>query len=252
MKNQIILWLCAIIILFLIGYSKSITDKNYPVTGTFGIESNKVSYKLDKISYGMIPYKNIIISDVKELEGIFIWEKDGEQKETNYNVIDRGLVCEIPFGKPGLKINYKIILKYRGKSYVIPEDDFITLTFWGNIPSSVNILNFILLYGGLLMSIRCALELFNKNQNLKKYAVITCTFFIILFSIVNPLRNSYKIGAINNYIPSIFDLFEPTLLLIVFCWITGTILLFFKRYTMFVTIFIVFITIFLFYLLPSA
>ena len=64
MKNQIILWLSSLVLTFLIGYFKNVTDTNFPITGTFGIEGNKVSYKLDKVSYDKTVYKNIIISGI--------------------------------------------------------------------------------------------------------------------------------------------------------------------------------------------
>jgi hypothetical protein len=249
MKNEIILWLSSIVIVFLIGYVKNVTDKDYPITGTFGIEGKKVSYKLDRVSYDKSYYKNIIISDIKGLKGKLIWIQDDVQYESVFNEIDRGLECEIPKLKPGQKIKYKVILTYFDKTYEIPENDFVTLTYWGNIPSPINILHFILLYGGLLLSLRCLLELFNKNKNLKKYAVIACTFFITLIAIVYPLRNSYKLGAINNYIPPVTDLIEPILLFILFLWIAGTILIFNKKYINTVTIFITSVTIVLFFLL---
>jgi len=125
----------------------------------------------------------------------------------------------------------------------------VTLTFWGNIPSPVNIINFFLLYGGLLMSIRCVLELFNKNKNLKKYIVITCTFFITLTILIHPLYNSYKLGAINNYIPNIVELLEPLFLLIMFLWVIGAVLIFNKKYINIVTIFISSATILLYFLI---
>ena len=249
MKNQIILWLSSIIIVFLIGYIKNITDKDYPITSTFGIEGKKVSYKLDKVSYEKSSYKNIIICDVQGLEGKILWIKDDVNHEAAYKEIERGLECEIPKLKAAQNIKYKVILNYLDKRYEIPENDFVTLTFWGNIPSSINIFSFILLYGGLLMSIRCLLELFNKNKNLKKHAVIACTFFITLTTIIYPLRNSYKLEAINNYIPSLMDLIEPILILILFMWISGAILIFNKKYTTTVTIFISSATILLFFFL---
>lgn len=251
MKNEIILWLSSLVVVFLIGYVKNVTDKDYPITSTFGIEGKKVSYKLDKISYDKSSYKNIIISDIQRLEGKLIWLENDEKYESAYKVIERGLECSIPKLKPGQKIQYKITLYYLDKSFEIPEKDFVTLTFWGNIPSTINILNFILFYGGLVMSLRCLLELFNKNKNLKKYAVIACTFFITLTTLIYPLRNTYKLGAINNYIPSVTDLIEPILLLILLLWISGTILIFNKKYINPVTIFISFATILLFFLLQQ-
>jgi len=235
--------------MFLIGYIKNVTDKDYPITSTFGIEGRKVSYKLDKISYDKSTYKNIIISDVQGLKGKLIWIKDDVKHGTSYKEIERGLECEIPKLKPGQTIKYKVVINYNDRTFEIPKKDFVTLTFWGNIPSSINFFNFILLYGGLLMSLRCLLELFNKNKNLKKYAVITCTFFITLTTIIYPLRNSYKLGAINNYIPSVTELIEPILLVILFLWISGTILIFNKKYLNSITIFISFATLLLFFLL---
>ncbi len=251
MKNQFILWFSALVITFLIGYIKTITNANYPVTSTFGIEGKKVSYKLDKIFYGNTSYKNIIISDIKNLKGKVAWVESGKLNQKRFTETDRGLECEIPALDPGEQIKYKILLFYNEKTYEIPKDDFITLTFWGKIPTAVNILYFIFLHGGLLLSIRCGLELFNNNKNLKKIAFITTTFFLILTIALSPLRNSYRIGAINNFVPPIFELFEPLLIIITLSWITGTIFLFIKKYYLSVTIFLLIATALLFSFLPT-
>lgn len=249
MKNEIILWLSSLIIVFLIGYTKNVTSTDYPVTGTFGIEGKKVSYKLDKVSYDKTAYKNIIISDIKGVSGKLTWMQDNIQDEIELKEIQRGLAAEIPVLEPGEQINYKIILAYLDRQYNIPEKDFVTLTFWGNIPSPVNILHFILLYGGLLMSIRCGLELFNTERNLKKYLVIGCTFFITLTILIHPLYKSYKLGAINKNIPNILELLEPFYLVIMLLWVIGAVFIFNKKYVSLVTIFISSATILLYYLL---
>jgi hypothetical protein len=249
MKNQIILWLGSLIIVFLIGYIKSVTDKDYPITGTFGIEGKKGSYKLDKVSFDKTSYKNIVISDIKGIEGKLIWIKDNVQNEIAYSELDRGLECEIPKLEPGQNIKYKVILNYGERKFEIPEKDFVILTFWGNIPSPVNILHFFLLYGGLLMSIRCVLELFNKNKNLKKYVVIGCTLFITLTILIHPLYNSYKLGAINKNIPDILELLEPFYLVIMLLWVIGAVFIFNKKSVSTVVVIVTSLTILLYYLL---
>lgn len=231
MKNQIILWLSSLVLTFLIGYFKNVTDTNFPITGTFGIEGNKVSYKLDKVSYDKTVYTNIIISDIEGVKGKLIFKKDGIEEQFFYREIDRGLEVEIPKLKAGKSIDYKVELLYKDRTYDIPAKDYITLTFWGNIPTAVNVLTFILLYGGLLIALRCFLEIFNEDKNLKKYAFITCTIFLTLNALIIPLRNSYKLGAINNYIPPVTDIIDPVLLTILFIWIFGTIIMFYKKYT---------------------
>jgi hypothetical protein len=91
------------------------------------------------------------------------------------------------------------------------------------------------------------LELFNENKNLKKYAFITSTLFITLNIIIYPLYNSYKLGAINNFVPPITDLVNTMLLTILFLWVIGTILIFNKIYIKPVTIIISLATIISFF-----
>ncbi len=247
MKNQIILWLSSIIIVFLIGYIKNVTDKDYPISGTFGIKGKKVSYKLDKVCFDKKSYKNIIISDIQGIRARLFWRKNDQQYETAYKIIEDGLECNIPIQKPGQEIKYKLVIQHNGKTFEIFKKEFIPLTFWGNIPSTVNILYFIFLYGGLILSIRCLLELFNNNKILKKYSIITCTLLLPLVVIIAPLRNSYKLGAINHHVPQLTDLLQPELLLILFIWIAGTILIFNRKYVGVVTVFAVVATVFLFF-----
>jgi hypothetical protein len=249
MKNQIILWLGSLVVIFLIGYIKNITNKDYPITGTFGIEGYKVSYKLDKVSHEKLIYKNIVISDIKGVSGKIIWSHNDKHFETEMVEIDRGLTAEIPLLKPGQEINYKIVLEYKNKTYEIPKNDLVTLTFWGNVPSAVKILHFILLFGGMLLAIRSAFELFNQNKNLKKYFFITIAFFLILTIIINPLRNSYKLGALNNFVPPVLELLEPIYLILLLLWITGTVLIFIGKYKKTVAVITTFATIIIFFLL---
>ena len=238
MKNEIILWLSSLVIIFLLGYVKNVTDSDYPITGTFGIEGKRVSYKMDKISFDKISYKNIIISDIKGINARLIIENGDERDEIPYKEIDRGLEVEILKLKPGQQLRYKTIIIHKDHIFEIPQNDFVTLTFWSYIPSPVKILYFIILCGGMLVSMRSLLELFNENKNLKKYAFITSTLFITLNIIIYPLYNSYKLGAINNFVPPITNLVNPMLLTILFLWVIGTILIFNKIYIKSVTIII--------------
>jgi hypothetical protein len=249
MKNQIILWLTSFVILFLIGYIKNITDEDYPITSTFGIEGHKVSYKLDKVSNSKSTYKNIIISDIKGVRGKLIWLLNDVKHEKEMIEIDRGLIVEIPVLKASQKISYKVVLSYKNKIYELPHDKFVTLTFWGNVPTAVEALYFILLYSGLLMTLRGALELFNQNKKLKNYIIITSSLFIALTIIINPLYSSYKLGAINHFVPHVTELLQPTMLILSIVWITGAVLIFYRRFIRTITVTMTVITIMIFFLL---
>ena len=230
MKQQIILWASAIILTFLIGYIKNVTDKNYPVTGTFGIDGQKVSYKLDKVHFGKEPYKLIILSELEELKGRCVWRFNSENVIVPLSKGENNYYAEIPSQKPLNKIDYSIIIYHNDRVYEIPGGSKIEMTFYGKIPAGISLFHFILLYGGIFLAIRAALEIFNDKKLLKKYSVITTSIFILLAAIINPLRNSYKLGAINNYIPSITELIEPLLVVLLLIWITASVMIFYKRF----------------------
>lgn len=247
MKNEIILWLSSFAILFLIGYVKSVTDKDYPITSTFGIEGRKVSYKMDKVSFDKTAYTNLIISDIKGIKAKIILMDNNLINEFPFYEVGKGLECKIPNLKPGTRVEYRIVISFNERKFEIPENEFVRLTFWNYIPSPIKILFSLLLYGGLLMAIRSLLEIFNSNKNLKKYLFIGCALFILLNIIVNPLYISYKLGAINKFVPSIGDLVNPFLIAILLLLIAGTILIFNKFHTKAITIIISFGAIVLFF-----
>ena len=249
MKNEIILWSSSLIIVFLIGYAKSVTSENYPITGTFGIEGKKVSYKLDKESFTKIYYSNIIISDIDGIDAKLLLKNDNSQNEIGYTLTNMGLECQILKLKPGQSIQYKIIIKHKDNTYEIPENDFVTLTFWGSVPFPVQLLNFIFLYGGLLLSVRSMLEAFTKKIHLKKFVIMNCTIFLTMDTIIFPLFNSYKLGAINHFVPAISNLLSPLLIIILGVWISAAVLIFNKKYIRSVTSLATFATFFLYFLL---
>jgi hypothetical protein len=230
MKQQLILWICSVILTFITGYIKNVTDTNYPVTGTFGIDGQKVSYKLDKVHYGEEPYKLIILTELKELKGRCVWRLNGENVIVPLSRGENNYYAEIPSQKPLDKIDYSIIIYQDDKVYNIPRESMIKMTFYGKIPASLSLFHFILLYSGIIFAFRTTIEIFNEKKLIKKYSVITTSIFILLTAIINPLLNSYKLGAINNFIPAITEIIETLLIVLLLVWIVGSVMIFYNRF----------------------
>ena len=250
MKQQLILWISSAILTFIIGYVKNVTDANYPVTGTFGIDAQKVSYKLDKVHYGKEPYKLIVLSELKELKGRCIWRLNGENVIVPLSKGENNYYAEIPSQKPLKKIHYSIIIYHDNKVYEIPGESKIEMTFYGKIPVSLILFHFILLYGGILLAFRTTIEIFNEKKLIKKYSVITTSIFILLTAIINPLLNSYKLGAINNYIPAITEIIETLLIVLLLIWITGSIMIFYNRFVVITAAVVLLSTLIIYFNLP--
>lgn len=229
MKESIILWLSSLIIVFLLSYFKSVFGEYYPVTGTFSIDGQKVSYKLDKIEFGD-SYKLLVRTDYEDLKGQVIVNSD---KVNNYTIElkknDKILFTEISKKIVGSNFSYSLILKGKNKVYRIPLEGETKFTFFGKIPKMLNWLYVLFLYSGLILIIRSGLEQFKTNRRTKKFLVITLTVLLTFLMMINPLYLSYKYEYINRSIPPIQNLFPISLLIITILWIGITVFVFLSK-----------------------
>lgn len=227
MHRTIILWLAAFIITFLVGYIYNISDVNYPVTGTIGVEGQKVSYMFYKIHYGVDPYQIIIRTDKSDLNGILKWRNINDEEywyETNLLNGETILTGEIPFQSPLKQIEYKVIITHKDKEYNLAGGNSITLTFYSKVPVPVKYFNGFLIYLILFLSIRTGLEAFNSIQKIKKYSVVLVLVILLFTALIHPLYLSYKYGYINQQVPPIGNLFPLYSILFLAVWVVFTII----------------------------
>ncbi len=227
-KNELILWLASFIITFLSIYIFNLLDKNYPITGTFGIEGEKVSYRFEKVHYGKDDFSVVIRSDVKNLSGKLFWKSYSDSVWLSSQLKTSKMILEgsIKSLKPLQTLEYFVELKYKDKTYRLPDNKKVLLLFFGKIPTAVNVLQFLFIYIGLLLAIRTGLEFFNNNKKTKKFSMLTVILFVTLLVLINPLYLTYKFGYINSSIPTISKLFPVRLMLVTLLWIISMIVSF--------------------------
>ena len=236
MKNNIILWVASLILTFLIGYAISVFSPDYPITGTFGLDGKKISYRFEKIHYGKDSANILIRSDIKEVNGKVYWQSESDSIWHSKDMLRSELALseKIPSLKPNQSLKYYITLIYKDKKYFLPANQKVVMKFFGKVPDAVSPLKFLLFNLGLLLIVRVGLEYFNKNEKIKKFEIFIAILFLILTALVNPLYLSYKFGFINTSIPSITKLFPVKELAITSLWLITTILTFnFKNYRIF-------------------
>ncbi len=228
MKQKIILWLGAIIITFLSGYMQSVSSKYYPVSGTIGIDAQKVSFKLDRIYRGNEGYKLIIRSDVKNLKGEIIWRRaasDENWKSASLNEKNGILTGTIPDQMPRTTLQYQIKLRHNGKYYYLPEPGPITILFLGKVPFTIMLFSYAALFIGLLLAVRTGLEYFNENPRFRLHSLFAMFSFISYAFIFNPVKRSYELGGIGlgkNILP-ITQVFSTGALIVFVIWLAVTI-----------------------------
>lgn len=227
-KNNIILWAAAFVITFLTIYLSNLLDNDYPLSGTFGIDGKKISYRFEKSHYGNDEFNTIIRTDINELTGKILWKSD---KDTIWQSVqmeksDLLLSASIPSLQPENKLIYFAELYHKDTKYIIPDNQKVELTFFSKIPVVVNILEHLLFYLGLILVVRTGLEYFNNGKNSKKFGVLAAIVFLTLIALINPLFLTYKFGFMNSSIPPINRLFLISDFSIFFLWIVTLVLIF--------------------------
>lgn len=250
-KNNIILWIAAFIITFLTIYLSNLLDKDYPISGTFGIDGKKVSYRFEKSHYGNNDFNTIIRTDVNDLAGKIFWKSDEDTmwQSVQMEKSDLLLSANIPSLTAEHKLIYYAELHHKNKKYIIPDNQKVDLIFFGKIPIAVNVLEFLLLYLGLILAVRTGLEYFNDGKNSKKFGVLFTIVYLTLIALINPLYLTYKFGYINSSIPPISKLFLLSDLVILILWIVTLVITFKSEKFKFLSLVSAFITVMIFVLL---
>lgn len=241
MKKNIILWLGTIIITFLSGYMHNVIGPYYPVSGTIGVEGQRVTFKFDKLYRGNDNYNVIINSDVKDIKAFLLW-KDVSAKSVAANpspnqmtpVWHRDIMTDsvvfikgkIPKHNPREKVAYRVELNYGGKQYFLPEDKPVTIMFLGHVNSMVMQIFYFVLFGGLILAVRTGLETFNEKPRTGLYTIFTLIFFFLYSICVVPLKNTYELNAINHFVPAVSSLITYQSISLLLLWIIGLFLIF--------------------------
>lgn len=233
MKHLIILWISSSILTFLIGFFQSRTSDVYPISGTIGIDGQKISYHFKKVQGNDENYKILIRTDLTKITGVLTWQKMDNVSSWEIDTLknENGILFgSIPKQDPQTKLKYKVFLYYNSMKYVLPTTHNVELLFVGSVPMSISIHYYLTLFLGLLLSIRTGLETFNEKPRLRLYSIFTLIVFISCALIFAPVKKAYELGAINKMVPALSELFAGWLTLLAIIWIGNLILVSYSPY----------------------
>jgi len=231
MHKNIILWISAAVITFIVGYFNSVTGDDLPLSGTFGIGGKKVTYKFDTFYDGPQPMPVLIRTDADSVSGLLIFRTDintvwdtvvmKRKRET--------LEGKIEFGNVPVEAEYNAVLKKDGKIYRVPNQGTVKIKVEGVTSSTVKGLFWFCLLFALFLSTRTGLEYFAETHNEKKHGIFTAIFFILYGFVVSPLLLTYRCGVLDKRIPSPAEIVNPEYFILPVLWITALILMFNSR-----------------------
>ncbi|MCS7053134.1 MAG: hypothetical protein NZM09_05315 [Ignavibacterium sp.] len=228
MKNNIILWISAFAIVFVVSYLKSIFSENYPITGTIGIEGKKLSYKLDKEGFGD-KHKLLLRSDNENVSAFVVVKNDSSFK-IDFHKENIFLAAELNRKVTDKEFSYHLIVRNQQNEFRIPQNGEVNFIFYGKISKMLAWMFNIFLFVGMILIVRSGLEYFNKNKLTKKLLVLAGVVWLTFVMLINPLYLSYKYEYINHIITPIQNLFPINDLLILVLLIITVVMSFNKRF----------------------
>ncbi len=232
MHKNIILWVSAAVITFLAGYFNSLTGDDLPLSGTFGIDNKKITYKFDTYYDGKQPMPVTIRTDKDSLKGIVLYRTE-VMPEWDTVVMKNGdkiLEAAINIDKTPGSAEYKAELFYNGKKYSVPRDESVRLKVMAATPAMVKGLFWFCLLFALFLSTRTGLEYFAETNNEKKHGIFTAIFFILYGFVVSPLLLSYREGVIDARVPAPSEIVDPVYFILPALWIAAVVFMFNSRY----------------------
>lgn len=234
MKQSIILWTSAIVITFLIGFFQNRTSSEYPISGTIGIDGQKVSYLFNSTHRDRGDYKILLRTEIEGLDAIVKWKIADEKMNWHIDTMQYNnstLSAVIPRQTALTQIVYNIVLKQNSKEYTLPKNEVVKAEFLGLVPTSIRIHYFLTLFLGILLGVRTGLEFFNDKPRLRFYSIFTLISFFSCAMIFAPVKKAYEMGIIGKTIPPIGQIFEGWLIILVVIWITNLILVSYSKYS---------------------
>lgn len=228
MKQQFILWIAALVITFIFGFSNRITSEEYPITGTVKYNTHKVSYLFDKVYRSNNDYKFQVFSDLKGMKIKLQYKNEDDLNWTEAELSRSNNIysVKIPNAGPTNKIVYRAELDYNNDKIIVPTEEGIILTFWGKVSKPIMLFYNLALFFGIFLTTRIGLEYFNDNEKIKKLSLFPSIFFIFYGLLVVPIKRTYELAAFGKEILPINQLFDLKSLSFLIIWIITIVLVF--------------------------
>ncbi len=229
MKQSIILWISAIIIVFVVSFAQHISSNEFPLSGTVDVGGgNKVSFSFDKIAHTKNGYPVLLVSDSAGLQAVLFWKNEIESSWRSITMKDslNFLSAIIPQQLPRSKVEFRIHLKNKNTTFLLPVKNNASFTFLKPIPDEINQFYFITLFAGLILAVRTALESFSGRPKTKKLTVFASIAFFSYTFVFSTVKKGVEIGAIGNGGIPLSDIFDQRSILLFSVSILTLILIF--------------------------
>lgn len=222
-KKSILFWVFSFVLMVASAYYQRTTGPTYPRSGEVEINGETIKYKLVRTwDTGTGAEATIKVINTA-ITGKFRYKRYKSFDEwTEKPMIRKGeeLVATMPGLPAAGKMMYEIYLNDGGK-FVKLEEGPLVLRYKGAVPAFILIPHIILIFLGMMFSMRALFEAMTKGKNLVNYSFWTVILLAIGGMIFGPIVQKYAFDAYWTGWPFGTDLTDNKMLIAFVLWVVA-------------------------------
>ncbi len=199
-----------------------VTGPTYPLKSSVSIDQEKVSFKLHRSHSGKEDHIVRILVSNPKIQGKILWKRypiKEEWKEVPMLREGEFLTGNLPNQPPAGKVEYKVFLSTISQQFPLNGEKSIILRFKGDVPFYYLLPHIVLIFLGMLFSMRAGVETLSRNQNAKTLAIYSLLLILIGGIVFGAIIQKYAFGAYWTGFPVGNDLTDTKTLVAFLFWV---------------------------------
>ena len=204
------------------------TGPTHPYRGTVVVSGQAVRYKLPRTHAGSINARVSVPEPGPNSGGILRFRRfrtDDEFRAVPLRHEHGQLYAMLPSQPPAGKLEYQLGAFMGHEMVTIPPDRTVVIRFKGDVPLVIIVPHILLMFMGMLFSLRTGMEFFAPGERLRRLAWYTFAMLFVGGMILGPVVQWYAFGQLWTGVPFGWDLTDNKTLIAVIFWAIAIVLL---------------------------
>jgi hypothetical protein len=223
MRRSSTLWILAFILTAASAYYQRTTGPTYPLAGKVAVGGETLPYRFDR-SHGGLDAAPVRIAAFPRVRGTLVWKRyktDDRWTDVEMRKDGNELLGELPGQPPAGKLEYFLRLQSDDSSVIVPADAPVVIRFKGEVPLPLLIVHIMAMFGGMLLSLRCALESLRPAPSYALRIKWTLAFLFVGGLILGPFVQKFAFDAYWTGWPFGTDLTDNKTLVAFLGWVVA-------------------------------
>ncbi len=222
MRSSLFLWIIAFCITVGSAVYQRVTGPTYPVSGHAVFGGQEIPFRFDRSHVTGTDAPVAVLLRDTSLQGVLEWRHAGSAQAWNavpMNHAGDSLVGILPQQAPAGKLEYRVVLSTGTVEGILPSAEPVVIRFKGDVPLPVLVLHIVLIFGAMLLSTRCGLEVLARAPSFKLLAWSTVVLFAVGGILLGAVVQKYAFGAYWTGWPFGSDLTDNKTALALILWL---------------------------------